>query len=195
MSDVGLILSYAILCPLITISQPWLHSQVHLALNCTCVICLSISYIGGTFTLATGVSYMSVTNISRLLMAFQPVGLSTCTRPLVSVSFGHTACLVWLNRWLHWQENKNHESARKVKVIVGEGTVIPLYITHYANCGAHWEALWRLDISDWLTFFSADTDAIVKDQVFIGQLCHHAGSFEERLKQKTVMFPLMSFQR
>lgn len=121
--------------------------SIHLALNCvTCVACLS--YNGGTVTIATGVSSMLVTNVSRLLMAFQPVGLSTCTRSLVSVSFGHTACLVWLNRWLHWQENKNHDSALEVKVIVGEGTVIPLYITHYAKCGADWEALRRLESSD-----------------------------------------------
>lgn len=42
-------------------------------------------------------------------------------------------CTLLINRWLNWQQEKNHDSARKVKVIVREGTVILVKITHYAN--------------------------------------------------------------
>lgn len=38
--------------------------------------------------------------------------------------------------------------------------------------------------TNWLTFFSADTHAIVEDQVLMGQLSHHAGSFKERLQDE-----------
>lgn len=47
---------------------------------------------------------------------------------VISVTFA-----LLINRWPNWQQGKNSDSARKVKAIVGEGTVILLKITHYAN--------------------------------------------------------------
>lgn len=63
-----------------------------------------------------------------------------------------------------------------MKVIVGEGTVILLKIIHYAN---------SLVLLLRLTFLAADTHTIVQNQVYMGQLCHHASSFKERLKRDT----------
>lgn len=73
---------------------------------------------------------------------------------------------------------------------MGEGTVILLTITLYAItlmlllrlrsavASSHWRC-------ERLTFLSADTHTVVQDQVYMGQLCHHAGSFKERLKENT----------